>query len=449
MTRPLLAWVPVRGTFWSGIRGGCVTHWRIDGRPISTIAISTLAILDEGSWLPGAPSEIPPRSLSRIPTIDEGMPLKNWADVFVKDSAGLRRRSLVLHIESTKIEDALTPEPGFTDRSFLRDRASLKLDRDLETFQLAPPRRRAELFGEGATIGWDIDGTHGPVGPLDFTVGALVHFKDEDVTFVEMICDSVYIDVERREIELVWRGLYLDPTWGAEVERILIGALPVGLEEDQQAELLGGGLPRAVFTLAATNDDIKACVAPPPLREEEIAMARLSSWENGPGAPVLSADEFALISSEISSGPKAEVLGAHGFDEIAWGLEEWAQGERVANESAELPDDLGDEAGGGDIEVKPARTRARPHKRLDIADYARISAHLEVRDPARVLAEAKLSVGELLDIEETMSEAMETNEGLAAEFDRLLPTYRDEAAKAHAGDLMQLGFDPEEEISTS
>ena len=449
MTRVLLAMVPIRGTFWSGIGGGCVTCWHIDGSPMSTLAIRTRASLNQEIWLPGDPSEIPPRMISRVPTFDDGIPLKDRADVFVDESPTLRRRRLSIRTGSTQFEDAFATEPGWTEGSFLRDRASLRLDRDLETFQLAPPRRRAELLEEGVMIGWDIDGIHGSAGSLDFTVGALVHFKDDDATLVEMICDSVYIDVDRREIELVWRGSYLDATWGAEVERILIGVLPAGLEEDEQAELLEEGLPRAVFTLAATNDDIEARVAPPLLREEEVTMARLSSWENGPGAPVLSADEFAQISSEVSSSPRAEVLAVYGFDEIAWGLEEWAQGECVANESAELPDDLGDEDREGNIEVKPARMRAPSQKKLDIADYARLSAQLEVREPARVLAEAKLSVGELLELEQTMSEALETNEGLAAEFDRLLPTYRDEAAKAHADDLMQLGLDPQEEVSTS
>lgn len=446
MTRNLVAWVPIRGTFWSGVTGACVTHWRIDRRLASSLAVRTRVSLDHDVWLPGEPSELAPRAMSRVPTLDDGMPVKDDADVFVEHAPGLRGRTVVLRIQSTRIEDALAPDPGWKGPSFFRDRLSLKSSRSLEAFQLAPPRRRVKPFGENATIGWDVDGFQGPTGSLAFTVGALVHFKDHAPTLVEMLCDSVTVDVDRRELELVWRGIYVDTQWGAGVERILIGVLPAGLDEDAHIELLEDGLPHAVFAFAATNEDIEKQVAPPPLRDEEITMARLSSWENGPGACVLSPDEFAQISSELSSGKRDEVLASHGFDEIAWSREEWAQGERVANESAELPDDLGDDDGGSDIEVKPTRMRIAG-KKIDIADYAKLSAHLEVRDPARVLAEAKLSVGEFVALEETMADALDEDADLAAEFERLVPTYREEAALAHAADLERLGVDAQDEGS--
>ncbi len=449
MNRLLLAWVPIRGTFWSGLTGGCVTHWRIDKNPTTTIAVRTRVTLDQNAWLPGNPSEFARRIEARVPTVDDGIPIKDRADVFVEPYPGLRGRTLLLRVESTRIADVFAPDPEWNERSFVRDRVSVKLARDLDGFQTAPPRCRAELFGAGATIGWDIDGIQGPTGSIDFAVGTLVHFKENDPILVEMFCDSVYIDVNRREMELVWRGIYMDPTWGDDVERIILGVLPTGLDEHAQTALLEEGLSRAIFTFAAISDDIEKHVAPPPLRDEEITMARLSSWENGPGAPLLSADEFAQISSvlalETSSDSKAKILAAHEFDEIAWSREQWAQGERVANESAALPDDIGDDDGEANIEVKPARSRVVLKKNLDIADYARLSAHIEVRDPARVLDEAKLSVGEFVAIEESMSDVMEEDARLAAEYERLLPTYRDEAARAHEADLARLGFDLEEE----
>lgn len=448
MTRALLAWVPIRGTFWSGLGGGCVTHWRIKRKLTSALAVRTRVSLQDDAWLPGHPSEFPPRAMGQIPTLDDGMPAKDSADVFVQASEGWRGRTISLQIVSTHIEDALAPEPDWQERPFLRDGLNLKSADDLERFQLAPPRRRAELIRENATIGWNIDGIPGPAGALAFNVGALVHFKDSGSILVDMLCDSVYIDLDLREMELVWRGIYVDSQWGAHVERIVLGVLPPGLDEDAQIELLEEGLPYAVFTRGATNGDIEKHVAPPHLRDEEVTMARLSSWEKGPGACVLSTDEFVQISSELSSGPRARVLEAHGFDEIAWSREEWAQSERVANESAELPDDFGDDDGRANVDVKPSRARVAP-KKVEIAEYAKLSAHIEVRDPARVLAEVKLSVGEFVALEETMAEALDEDEALASEFSKLLPTYRHEAALAHAADLERLGLEAEDETLIS
>ena len=448
MTRVLLAWVPTRTTFWSGISGGCVTHWNIDGTPSSSLSLRTHVRLDEDVWLPGNPSDRPLEAPPRVPTWQDGIPIKESADVFVVPAPGLRGRTITLKIGSTRIEDALAPNPtSWTEPGFRRDCVSIKVKRDAESLQLAPFQKRAELFEAKASLGWDIDGIQGPVGTLGFTVGAFVRFKEGDPILVEMLCDAVYVDTNRGELELIWRGIYFDNTWSADVEHILIGILPPDLEEDAQIERLEEGLPLAAFSYAATSDDIEKQVAPPRLREEDLAMARLSTWENGPGACILTQDEFSQISAELASRPRGEVLDAHGFDEIGWSREEWAQSERIANESASLPDDLGDDDKNADIQVKPVRPPFTPRK-IEISEYARLSAHLELRDPARVLSESKLSVNEFLIIEETMATLIDGDEALAAAFDTHIAAYRAEARTAHKADLERIGMDDQDEPSS-
>lgn len=449
MTRILLAQVPTRTTFWSGISGGCVTHWNIDGTPSSSLSVRTRVRLDENDWLPGHPSDRPIEPSRNVPTWQDGVPIKDNADVFVDPVTGFRGRTITLRIGSSRINDALAPNPAsWKEPAFRRDRVVIKVKRDAESLQLAPFPKRAELFGAKAPIGWDIDGVQGPSGLLGFTLGAFVQFKENDPILVEMLCDAIHVDMNQIELELVWRGIYFDPSWGADVERILIGILPPDLDEDAQIERLEEGLPLAVFAWAATSEDIEKQVAPPPLQEEQLAMVRLSTWENGPGACMLTQDEFSQVSSELALRPRGEVLAAHGFDEIGWSREEWAQSERIANESASLPDDFGDDETNAAIQVKPVRPAFTP-KKIELEEYARLSAHLELRDPARVLSEAKLSVNEFLVIEETMSSMIDADDAMAATFETHITKYREEAQLAHKADLERLGMDDQDEPSSA
>jgi hypothetical protein len=429
------------------VGGGCVTHWLIDGSPLSALSVRTRVLLDEEKWLPGNPEGAAPVMAPRVPTIDDGVVIKDFADVLVRDSAILREHALSVRIGDASLPASRTSAPEWTAIASLRDRRAVRLRDEIASYQLAPPSWRCDLIEEGASIGWDIDGVAARRGTLDFAIGAVAHTQDGAAKVIQMVCDSIFLDVERGEADLVWRGIFLDPTWGEGLERLVVGVLPRGVAEEDRRKLLEEGLARAVFTLAANAGDIEARTPPPPLREEDLAMARLSAWEEGPGDPTLSAEEFALVSSELATGPRADVLSRYGFDEIAWGLEEWAQGERTANESADLPDDIADEEGGGAIvdgkrvaSVMPARAA----RDIDIEAYARLVAHLEVRDPARVLAEAKLSVNELIAIEQRMDDALERDKRLAAELDRRVPTFRDEALRAHEEDLARLGIKMDE-----
>lgn len=415
---------------------------------MSTLSVRARVLLDGDAWLPGHPSDAPPALMRRVVTIDDGAPIKDQADVFVSDEPLLRRAAISVRIGETNLTLDPASEPPWTARASLRDQASVRLASDIEAFQLARPSRRASLIGEGATIGWSVGGVAGPSGALDFAVAALVHFDNGDASLVEMVCDSILLDIERARAELVWRGIYIDETWGEGTERILIGVVPGGVSGQTQVELLEQGLPRAVFTLAGDAKDIEERRAPPLMREEELAMERLAAWEEGPGAPTLSADEFAQISTELALGERSEVLAKSGFDEIAWGLEEWAQGEQAASQSAGLSGSLADEKNAGSIDVKPAPRRPPGRPRLDITEYARLLAHLEAREPGRVLAEAKLSVRGLFEIEEVMNGALESDKALADELERLRPTFQEEAKAAHAADLAAFGVDPEEESGT-
>ena len=77
-----------------------------------------------------------------------------------------------------------------------------------------------------------------------------------------------------------------------------------------------------------------------------------------------------------------------------------------------------------------------------------MSAHLELRDPARVLSESKLSVNEFLIIEETMATLIDGDEALAAAFDAHIAAYRAEARTAHKADLERIGMDDQDEPSS-
>ena len=420
---------------------------------MAALSLRTRVVLADEGWLPGEPLDDAPDVAPWVPVIDDGVPLKEHADVFVRDDPGLRDHALVIRIDEASVPQVALAVPGWAPTPSLRDRVSVRVPEEIEVFQRAAPEWRSVPFGEGARLGWDLDGIPAASGVVDFAIAALVHTDDDEAILVEMVCDSVVVDAARGEAELVWRGIFRDPAWGGETSRIVIGVLPRGVPEDAREAILEAGLGRARFTRAANAEDIAAQRSPPALGDEDVAMARMTAWEKGPGDARLGADEFALASSELARGPRHEVLARLGFDEISWGLEEWAQGEQRANESASFASEASEadeveETGEGRPEggvSLPAPPSAAAPPGYDRAAYARLSAHLAVRDPGRVLAEAKLSIGDYIALEQGMQIEIEHDDALADEIDRLRSTFDEEVARAHAADLAQLGLDLEDD----
>lgn len=442
MSRVIVATAPVRGTFWSGLDNACVTHWRIDGTPVTTFSVCTRMILEGSSWLPGNPSSLPFDLPRRAPTIDEGMPIKNNADVIVRGAARFTGRTITLRTGNAVIPNVLAPGVQWPARSPLRDGISVSLAEDLSTFQLAPMPLQIPHLGPGSAIQWDVDGVTGPSGAVDFSIAVEVDLDDDTSISLDMIGDSLTIDLERNEANLVWRGMFVDRAWGRTTERFVVGVVPDDTTKSLRDELLDAGLARAHFSYAANGDDVHLQTIPPALTAEDLTMARLSAWDRGPGSPALDAEEFAIIAAELDAGPRKDVLERHGFDEISWGAEEWAHAERTANENIEIPDDQTEDSNAAERHVPPALPVGQT---MSIVEYARLSAHLEVRDPGRVLEETKLSVRALVGLEMTMTEAMEQDPALAEEFERAWPTFREEVARAHAADLARTGIAADED----
>ncbi len=261
-----------------------------------------------------------------------------------------------------------------------------------------------------------------------------------------MFVDTIRISAAKRSAEIVYRGLLVEAAGGATPDRIVLAVMPPGISMDDTSLLLDAGLSRSAFALAATTAECMSGARPRTLTDDELTVARMSAWDAGPGEPSISPEEYNAIVSALARRPRAEVLAEFGFDEISWGREEWAVGEKIARASVALAEyadanpDGGDDAPEPKLDAEAERwvDAVKPKVDMSLPDldaYARVTAHMRVRDPSKVLSEAKLTLGEFIAIEQAMSDHLENDADANERLDVLLEHYADEASEAAQKDF--------------
>lgn len=295
----------------------------------------------------------------------------------------------------------LTPEtlvdgggaPGFSlGASELPPRARLLSgDFRLESCQVAPATRRI-AFDEPADV-LRLEGFFEAPEPVEIVLPFLAprllvdgRGADGDLSEAPIVLDTLTVDLDRRAIDMVWRAVI--PGKLRNIGRLLLGFGP-DLPEPMEARWgkLLAELPRGRFSLAYTLEDVDAGREPPPLDEATLAMAKLEAWESPLGpTPTISLEKYASVTAELLEGrdERKLVLAKHQLDEDSFAIEEkaWASlFSEIPEEEPSLQSDF------GNLVIEAQNRLAHPAEAsLGIKEYALLYAHMEVRDPSKVLS---------------------------------------------------------------
>lgn len=283
--------------------------------------------------------------------------------------------------------------PGFTlGPSAPPDRArAFSGELELEACQLAPPSRRIPFDEPIDSI--ELEGFFEAPEPIELSLPVLTprvlvdrRGAGSELTEEPTVLDTLTVDLDRRAVDMVWRCVFrgrLD-----EVGRVVLGfGLDVPEETEARWIKVLAELPRGRFSLSTTMEDVDAGIDPPELDEPALAMAKLEAWESPMGpTPTITLEEYAAVTAELLEGrdSRALVLAKHRLDEESFAIEEKAWASQLSEVPEEEPS-LASELGALIIEAQDALAHPAEDA-LGLPEYAMLMAHMERREPMRVLA---------------------------------------------------------------
>jgi hypothetical protein len=327
--------------------------------------------------------------------------------------------------------------PGFTlGPSAPPDRArALSGELELEACQLAPPSRRVPF--DEPIDSMELEGFFEAPEPVEIALPVLTprvlvdrRGTGSELTEEPTVLDTLTVDLDRRAVDMVWRCVFRGRLDG--IGRVILG---FGLDLPEEAEArwikLLAELPRGRFSLSYAVEDVDAGVDPPELDEPSLAMAKLEAWESPMGpTPTISLEAYAAVTAELLEGrdTRVMVLAKHGLDEERFAIEEKAWASQLSEVPEEEPS-LASELGVLIIEAQDALAHPAEDA-LGIPEYALLYAHMERREPTRVLAEhmlldlgdgrpkRPLSQAAFMRLERKVDRLLEEDPGRQAELDR-------------------------------
>lgn len=459
----VVAFPPVGEAFWSGIGPVGVLRHRDRGRPRIAVAVRVVSPFPESGepFLPGVPVPVlhrapPPRVFAPLrgreivpfkPECDVGFvgtlvparppgeaaagPSDRVAPVTMEVHMGDVRRVLSLPLSGARVDLGEVRAAVIGEGEVRLGPRSIEPLDDFAHVDLAKDASLHQSAGAPLCFPYPVGGTRIAVqsgffsleAELGFDVFVRVDYLDDTVSLPVARCDGVTFDLDRRQVEWVFRAQVLDPSEGREIERVVVAAFAPG--QDEERSRVDAWLPHAVFARAAGPAHVRAGTHPEPLDDEELAMARYSTWDTGHFASALPIEEVARIQVELLRGKdRAAVLEAHGLDTYHFCLEERAALDRLAEAGLASIED--EEPGGGRADMAPpdgredldryreAHARAlaeTPFEGRDwkVAEYAELRAALEVRNPIRALERAGLGPAEVIGLDLAMESRFEAS----------------------------------------
>jgi hypothetical protein len=244
---------------------------------------------------------------------------------------------------------------------------------------------------------------------------------DESSRLQPLHLDTVVLDLERRELELTWRGSWFREHDPSEIERVLIGFASDEEWESGGFEDLYREMAHGFFEWAWTLEDARAGVAPAPLDEEDLEAAALDTLDS-PLAPRprRSLEEFASIQTELNEArePRAEILKRRSMTELQFALESRAWGEAMNDEA--LVDPIGAPLATRYAAALAAESERheRPHEReRTLRQYADVKHRMTTGDPSKVMKQEKLSLGEWIRWERRVNQELARDPRAAEELE--------------------------------
>lgn len=432
-----------------------VLPWVVDRCWLSILVVATFRFDPASAERPIPLVPAPPRRfdtgryLPEAPRVDDFVPMRLLVDLAVtghvelrsSPSGALHARRLQVGLDDGRLDLLVHPaqpgriplRPPFTqtpegrpldlgpqpchqgaEHGFIHE-----AEFDLGVYQAAVPELRWEV---DAVTGLHLAGLwRDPETALDLALPALAPRARVDYTQpgvrlgeVRFFLDGIAVDVDASTVHVTWRGLVETTAQPRlDVDRIVLGWAPPArweTEPDAAWDDCLRELPRGRFAWATERDDVLKGEDPPPLGEEELAMARYETWRHpGAAAPELAPEEAAAITAELAEQrwPRAEILARHEVDEYAWGIEERAWAQRPSAEYAAAL-------------LLASEALATPREaEITAAEYVALSARLHDGDPTRMLAEAGLGIGAFVRVERRFRERAAADRALAAELERL------------------------------
>lgn len=458
--KALVAFPPVGEAFWSGLGPVGLLRYRGAGVPAFAVAVRVTSPLPAPGepFLPGAPvpawSE-PPPVLAGSPLLGrELVPFKPDCDVgflgtLTAQGQSGRPARAAMDVEIDGIRRVLSMElaGGRIDLRDVRaavlggeeallgprsiepfdDHMHFHLRDDAERFRSAAPPLRFPYPAAGSRIAVRSD-FFSVDAELGFDVFVRVDYLDGTVSLPVSRCDAVTFDLDRGHVEWLFRAVAVDPAEGREIERVVVAAFAPG--QDEERSRVDAWLPHATFAWAAGPEHVRAGTHPGPLDDEDLAMARYSTWDTAHVASTLPIEEVAQIQAELLRGrERAAVLEAHGLSEYQWSLEERAAMDRLAEAGLSSIDEEGEghearEDAREDLaQYREAHARALAEtpfegRQWTVPEYAELRAALEARNPIRVLEQAKLGPAQLVALDFEMEARFEANGDERMEYDQ-------------------------------
>lgn len=307
-------------------------------------------------------------------------------------------------------------------------------DLDLGQYQSAP-----------APLRYDMEGTESP-GPRLVRVSGLFGAREEialplppvapraivdymeagsSPVDVELRLDTLCVDLDSMTVSATYRGhAETSPKPRADVDRILLGwAAP-----DEWMESPGEAwraalreLPRGRFGWAWEREDALAGQAPPPLDDDQLAMARYETWDFLEAAePQLTPEDAAAIAATLleAGAPRADTLARHDLDEYTWSIEERAWAEHLSRTSRDEDDDTAARYTAAFASTQQSLETPR-EREISLAEYAALSVRAFRGDPTKALAEVGLGLGAWMRIDRRFQAQAQADPAIESEIARL------------------------------
>ncbi len=264
-------------------------------------------------------------------------------------------------------------------------------DFDYACYNAAHPLQRVDVIDPAATIelhGLSRRSAERLIELPGLVPQVTVADRFRGVREVAMRTDTLWLDVDRELVVLVWRGDVEVIENGSELERIIMSIERA--ERPRSHEQVLPLLQRGQVAYAVRPVDLEPGAEPIPTDDDVLRIHRYKTWRSKAPRPTISIEQYATISAELAECSTTErrtgVMESHGFDDDRWTIEERGWLELMAQGALD-----------GDARLA-----------------AVYSAHfVRAQDELGSEKEAKRSFDEYLDISEAMMQATEPNKTLA------------------------------------
>jgi hypothetical protein len=311
-------------------------------------------------------------------------------------------------IEAPGHDGAVYPEDfdfsRYNEASPLQRAASIEPDLTIEL---------AGVLGDGERTVIELPG----LVPL-VTLDGIEGYEEVECPLV-LVCDTVWIDVDRELVALTWRAAIPVDDDGSELDRVVLSLWdfrePIDFEARRTALMRGS----FGFTLRPL-DDPEAHGAINDEEDGELTMARYATWEAEAPSPRIPIEQFAIVSAELAEWPdkKHDTYRRAGLDEHRWSVEERAWLELMGKRA--MDGDTGVAERYSELYASAQAsfvTEAELSQTLD--EYAEIHASVNAaEDVSRVFAAYKITLAQWLRMELRWRERARDDAALDAEIQR-------------------------------